>query len=121
MTVELAEFIRKRRKQLGLSQTELSNRTGGRLSHTTIANLEYGVDPRTKKPRHPRAVTLQILAPVIEASYAQLAELAGYIVKEDSEDYAIERSVLDGEPLTEQEKAVIRALRTGRSPEPREG
>ena len=115
MTATLADFIRDRRKELGLSQTELSNRTGNRLSHTTVANLENGTDPRTGKPRHPRAETLRILAPALEASYGMLAELAGYIIKEDSEEYGEERSELDGKLLTEEEKAIVRALRESKN------
>jgi transcriptional regulator with XRE-family HTH domain len=114
VTAALADFIRKRRRELGLSQTEASERTKGRLSHTTIANLEKGTDPRTGKPRHPRAVTLKILAPALEVSYETLAELAGYILKEGGEKYGTEQSSLDGRHLTEEEKAIIRALRDSR-------
>lgn len=111
MTSELSEFIEARRKELGLSQAELSKRTSGGLSHTTIANLEKGTDPRTGKPRYPRAVTLQMLAPVLETPYDQLAELAGYIIRDETSPYKSDYASLDNKALTEQEKAVIRALR----------
>ena len=111
MTSELGEFIEARRRELGLSQAEVSKRTSGGLSHTTIANLEKGTDPRTGKPRHPRAVTLQMLAPVLETPYDQLAELAGYIIRDEPGQYKTDNAILDGRQLTEQEKAVIRALR----------
>ncbi len=113
MSIELAEFIRERRREQGISQAELSQRTDGRLSHTTIANLEKGTDPRTGKPRHPRAVTLDILAPVLETTYEHLAALAGYLgASERKEDYQTREPVLDGQPLSAQEKAIVRAVRT---------
>lgn len=112
MSIELAEFIRERRREQGISQAELSQRTDGRLSHTTIANLEKGTDPRTGKPRHPRAVTLDILAPVLETTYEHLAALAGYLgTSENKESYRVPETTLDGRPLSEQEKAIVRAVR----------
>lgn len=112
MSIELAEFIRERRREQGISQAELSQRTNGRLSHTTIANLEKGTDPRTGKPRHPRAVTLDILAPVLETTYEHLAALAGYLgTSESKESYRVQETTLDGRTLSEQEKAIVRAMR----------
>ena len=116
MSIELAGFIRERRRELSISQTELSRRTGGRLSHTTIANLEKGTDPRTGKPRHPRAVTLGILAPFLETTYEYLAVLAGYFgTSESKEAYQAQEPVLNGRPLSEQEKAIVRAVRSSRT------
>ncbi len=112
MNAGLAEFIRDRRRELSLSQAELSRRTSGRLSHTTIANLEKGADPRTGKPRHPRAITLRILAPVLETTYEHLAALAGYGgISEEKTTYGGKTTALDGRLLNAEEKAVIRALR----------
>ncbi len=110
MTDKLASYIEKRRQSLGMSQTEVSRRTKRRLSHTTIANLEKGIDPRTGKPRQPRVETLKILAPALDTTYDELAERAGYIMREQAAGYNV-RSELDGLPLTGTEKEVVRALR----------
>lgn len=116
MSIELAEFIRERRRELRISQTELSQRTGGRLSHTTIANLEKGTDPRTGKPRHPRAVTLRILAPVLDSTYEHLAALAGYLgASEKKSVYGADDPILDGRPLSNEEKAIVRAVRSSKT------
>ena len=115
MSTKLAHFIRDRRRELSISQAELSRRTDGRLSPTTIAKLEKGTDPRTGKPRHPRAVTLEILAPVLETTYEHLAALAGYLgTGESKEVYQVQEPNLDGRPLSEQEKAIVRAIRNSR-------
>ena len=111
MAERLGAFIRQKRHELKMSRIELARNTNGRLSHTTIANLEKGVDPRTGKPRQPRAETLRLLAPALGCSYEDLAELAGYISREEKQAYVVQEAAVDGKRLSPQELAVIRALR----------
>ena len=60
----LGHLLRQYREQRGLSQEELAERAGGRLSTTTISNVERG---RTRPYRHTLKALAAALALTLDA------------------------------------------------------
>ena len=67
-SLTLGTLLRQYREQRGLSQEDLAERGGGRLSTTTVSNVERG---RTRPYRH----TLEALAAALELSEGERAAL----------------------------------------------
>ena len=82
MPTELSELLIKLRSQNTLR--DIANRTG--ISHTYLALLEKGTDPRTEKPIQLSVSVLRKLADAYNYPFEKLMAAAGYSPKESGED-----------------------------------
>ena len=78
MTI-LGSELRRIREERGWSLREVADRTGGVVSQGYIAQLEHGIDPRSKKPISPSPQVLKALATVYGVGYEFLMQRAGYL------------------------------------------
>lgn len=62
------------------------------ISHTYVANIESGVDPRSKKPIAPTIDVLQKIAQGLNMQLVELLQVSGYIKSSENsnENVAIE-------------------------------
>ena len=72
--VNLGQFIKKRRLELGMSLREVERATNGEVSNAYLSQLEGG------KITKPSPHVLYALSTVLDLSYESLMERAGYIV-----------------------------------------
>lgn len=75
----LGTELRRLRHDRGWSLREVADKSGGVVSQGYIAQLEHGLDPRSKKPISPSPQVLKALASVYGVSYEYLMQLAGYL------------------------------------------
>ena len=74
---EIELLLKREREERGLSLREAASKIG--ISHTYIANLEKGVDPKTGKKFEPTPAVLRKIANFYNISYMKLMFLCGYI------------------------------------------
>jgi len=96
---QLRKEIRRLREAKNLSKRALSNYT--KVSDAYIVQIELG-QVKSVSPE-----ILRKLAPALGTNYRRLMELAGYLKDIDFRD----ETILDGKPLTDKEKAIIRLTR----------
>lgn len=88
MANKLSTLLRELRGNRPLREISdmIYEKTGEKLSHAYIRNLEKGIDRRTKQEITPSPKTLRLLSEVYNYSYDKLMVMAGHIDPSDNKD-----------------------------------
>src|SRR6476620_1507501 len=93
LSLNLAAAIRRRRTELGLSQTQLAERTGPEIQQSDISRLERGLVSL------PRPEFLKRLAAALDMTVLELLSSAEWLTDEDLARYSGEHVPLSSRPL----------------------
>jgi len=93
LSLNLAAAIRRRRTELGLSQTQLAERTGPEIQQSDISRLERGLVSL------PRPEFLKRLAAALDTTALELLNSAKWLTDEDLARYSSEHVQPSGRPL----------------------
>lgn len=99
MANELGNFLREKRGTRTLR--EIAEKTGGKISHSYLSDLEKG-ETRSGNIPKPSYEKLEALAKVYNVSFAHLMELAGYKM-ENAPEWATHEDVIKVETFLDEQ------------------
>ena len=103
--MEIGQFLKKIRDDLGYSLREAAKRSG--LSHSYIDAIEKGKHPKTKAPVKPSPDTLKALAKAYDYPYEELLKVAGIIEENEKTGH---ETMTGEETLSERDRELVQEI-----------